>query len=99
MGNTRHAGYGTPSDTYDPHDQGTDWPVDSFTGMVATHPSSAIQAPARHSYDGDGNMEAYQIAGSYSVANEASTDLGRFTGATGPGGHVTPAGHPEVTAP
>jgi hypothetical protein len=44
-------------------------------------------------------MEAYEIAGPYVADNEASRDLGSFTGATGPTGHVTPAAHPEVTAP
>ena len=97
---TAHAGYPVPSDTYEPADQGTNWPADSFTGYVlSAGPGEFAANPARHSYDGDGNMEAYAIAGPYSTANEAETDLGLFTGATGPTGHVTSEAHPEITAP
>ena len=93
-----HAGYPAPSDTYNPRDQGTDWPPDAFTTMILSSGSTEQFTPARHSYDGDGNMEAYEIAGPYAAGNEASRDVGSFTGATGPTGHVTPAAHPEVTA-
>ena len=96
---SRHAGYPVPSDTYNSRDQGTDWPPDAFTAMILSPGPTEQFTPARHSYDGDGNMEAYGIAGPYVADNEASRDVGSFTGATGPTGHVTPAAHPEVTAP
>ena len=97
---TAHAGYPVPSETYVAADQGTNWPADSFTGMImSAGPGEFAANPARHSYDGDGNMEAFEIAGPYSTGNEAETDVGTFTGATGPTGHVTPPAHPELTAP
>lgn len=96
---THHPGYPDPSDTYRWGDQGTDWPPDTFTGLVVANAERAISQPAPHSYHGDDNMEAYRIAGPYCADNEAETDVGLFTGATGPSGHVTPAAHPELTAP
>jgi hypothetical protein len=98
-GEASHPGYGDPSDTYRAADQGTDWPADAFTRMILAADEVAISRPAAHSYAGDGNMEAYHIVGPYSRDNEAARDLGAFTGATGPTGHVTPEGHPELTAP
>jgi hypothetical protein len=94
-----HPGYPVPSDTWRWGDQGTEWPVDAFTGMILAPGPHPISRPMPHSYAEDGNMEAYVIAGPYCQDNEAATDLGAFTGATGPTGHVTPINHPELTAP
>jgi hypothetical protein len=92
---------GTPtiSDTYNPRDQGTDWPEDAFTALVSGHISpQPIGKPALHSYDGDGNMEALSAFGPFSQ-QENRTDLGAYTGAVGPAGGSTPENHPEITAP
>ncbi len=94
-----HPGYPVPSDTIRWGDQGTEWPADAFTEMVLSPGPHPISRPMPHSYAEDGNMEAYTIAGPYCQYPEASTDLGAFTGATGPTGHVTPQDHPELTAP
>lgn len=93
-----HAGYGDPSDTFDAGGQGTEWPEDTFTSMVNGGHAEGIERPARHSYDADGNMESYAIAGPYAAANRASADLSAFTRATGPGGRVTPEARPDVVA-
>lgn len=89
MSESQHPGYTTPSETVDPGDRGTAWPPDQFTRLAMEAGPDGIATPAAHSYDGDGNMEAYEIAAPYAARNEASTDLGAFTGATGPTGHVT----------
>lgn len=92
---------GTPtiSDTYRPNDQGTDWPPDAFTRMVAGHVSPrSLASPALHSYDGDGNMEALNVFGPFSH-QETPTDLAAYTGAVGPVGRSTPEPTPEITAP
>ncbi len=92
---------GTPtaSDTYNPADQGTDWPADAFTAMVAGHETpNPIGQPALHSYAGDGNMEAASVFGPFSK-QESTTDLGIYTGAVGPIGRSTPEATPEPTAP
>jgi hypothetical protein len=73
--------------------------MDRFTQMVVQAEEHPISRPMPHSYYGDDNMEAYLIVGPYAADNEATTDLGLFTGATGPTGHVTPMAHPELTAP
>ena len=99
-GDQAHPGYPDASDTYRWGDQGTQWPMDAFTEMVAAGGNeAAISTPAAHSYAGDDNMDAYQIVGPYAVGNERTRDLGMFTGATGPSGHVTPMNQPELTAP
>lgn len=90
MSERQHPGYGTPSETFNGRDQGTAWPPDGFTRLVTEARADGLATPAAHSYDGDGNMESFSIAAPYSVRNEAETDLGAFTGATGPTGHVTP---------
>ena len=100
-GAERAALNGTPtiSDTYRPMDQGTDWPPDAFTKMVAGHESPLpISTPALHSYAGDGNMEALSVFGPFSH-QEDRVDLANYTGAVGPVGGSTPEGHPEITAP
>ena len=89
MSESQHAGYATPSATFDPRDQGTNWPPDSFTRLVMEERADGLATPAAHSYDGDGNMESFSIAGPYSARNEAETDVGAFTGATGTSGHAT----------
>jgi hypothetical protein len=92
---------GTPtiSDTYRPLDQGTDWPPDAFTALVAGHESpQPLTRPALHSYDGDGNMEALSVFGPF-THQEHPTDLAAYTGAVGPVGRSTPEEHPELTAP
>jgi hypothetical protein len=92
---------GTPtiSDTYNPRDQGTDWPPDAFTQLVVGHVSpEPIARPALHSYAGDGNMEALSVFGPFS-RQEDRYDLAAYTGAVGPAGGSTPEGHPEITAP
>lgn len=92
-------GLPTISDTYDPRDQGTDWPEDAFTSMVSGHESPrSIASPARHSYDGDGNMEGITAFGPFNH-QEDRTNLGAYTGAVGPVGGSTPESHPEITAP
>ncbi len=96
---THHAGYPDPSDSYRWGDQGTEWPLDRFTRMIVQDEEQPISRPAPHSYYGDDNMEAYRIVGPYCADNEATDDLGLFSGATGPTGHVTPRRHPELTAP
>jgi hypothetical protein len=73
--------------------------MDSFTQLIVQQSPMPISAPVPHSYYCDDNMEAYQIMGPYDVGNERSRDLGSFTGATGPTGHVTPMNQPELTAP
>lgn len=98
-GEANHRGYPDPSETYRWGDQGTEWPMDAFTAMVARAEEHPISRPMPHSYYGDDNMEAYHIVGPYCADNEATMDLGQFTGATGPTGHVTPRQHPELTAP
>lgn len=94
-----HDGYLVPSETTRSGDEGTAWPADMFTGWVVGDDPAQTWEPAPHSYAGDGNMESYLIAAPYSKPNEAGTDVGAFTGATGPAGHVTLATQPEVTAP
>lgn len=89
MSERQHSGYATPSEAVDRSDGGTAWPPDQFTRLAMEAGADGIATPAAHSYDGDGNMEAYEIVGPYTAANEAATDLGAFTGATGPTGHVT----------
>ncbi len=92
---------GTPtiSDTYNPRDQGTDWPADAFTALVVGHQSpEPISRPALHSYAGDGNMEAASVFPPFS-RQEDRFDLGAYTGAVGPAGGSTPEAHPEITAP
>ncbi len=101
MGAERAALNGTPtiSDTYNPRDQGTDWPADAFTALVSGHESpEPISRPALHSYAGDGNMEAISVFPPFS-RQEDRYDLGAYTGAVGPAGGSTPENHPEVTAP
>ncbi len=98
-GPARHEGYPDPSSTYRWGDQGTDWPLDAFTQMIVQAEEHPISRPMPHSYYGDDNMEAFAIVGPYVRTNEEATDLGAFTGATGPTGHVTPESHPELTAP
>ena len=94
-----NAGLPTPSDTYNAADQGTSWPVDPFTAQVSGHISPLpIDQPARHSYDGDGNMESLDAFGPFSK-QEDRTRLARYTGAVGPAGGSTPESHPELTAP
>ena len=93
------AGTPTASDTFNPRDQGTDWPADAFTAMVMGHQSPmSVATPARHSYDGDGNMEGITVFGPFS-RQEDRYDLGAYTGAVGPAGGSTPENHPEITAP
>jgi hypothetical protein len=94
-----HPGYPRPSDTYRWGDHGTEWPLDAFTAHVLGDDRHPMSRPMPHSYAEDGNMEGYFIAGPYCKEPEAATDLGAFTGATGPTGHVTPQDHPELTAP
>ena len=92
---------GTPtiSDTYNPKDQGTDWPADAFTALVVGHQSpEPISRPALHSYAGDGNMEALSVFPPFTT-QEDRFDLGAYTGAVGPAGGSTPEQHPELTAP
>ena len=92
-------GLPTISDTFNPRDQGTDWPLDAFGSRVVGHISPrSIATPARHSYDGDGNMEALSAFGPY-AHQEDRTSLGTYTGAVGPAGGSTPEAHPEITAP
>lgn len=92
-------GLPTPSDTYEPADQGTDWPLDAFASQVVGHQSPApIGSPAVNSYAGDGNMEALSAFGPFSH-QEDRTNIGSYTGAVGPAGGSTPESHPEVTAP
>ena len=101
QGEERASLNGTPtiSDTYNPRDQGTDWPADAFTGLVVGHQSpEPISRPALHSYAGDGNMEAVSVFGPFS-RQEDRYDLGAYTGAVGPAGGSTPENHPEITAP
>lgn len=99
-GDQAHPGYPDASDTYRWGDQGTEWPMDKFTAMVAMQGNEmAISTPVPHSYYSDDNMDAYQIVGPYSYGNERGRDVGLFTGATGPSGHVTPMNQPELTAP
>ena len=65
---------------------GTDWPEDSFTRMVtAADGARAIVAPARNSYDGDGNMRALDAFPPLGDESERR-DLATYTGAIGPGG-------------
>ncbi len=78
-----HPGYPDPSETYEPRDEGTAYPEDRFTALVNGAHVDGLATPALHSYDADGNMESYLIAGPYSAANEAGRDVGAFTGATG----------------
>jgi hypothetical protein len=101
QGEERAALNGTPtiSDTYNPRDQGTDWPADAFTGLVVGHQSpEPISKPALHSYAGDGNMEGLSAFGPFNQ-QENRTDLATYTGAVGPAGGSTPEAHPELTAP
>lgn len=92
-------GLPTVSDTYDPRDERTDCPLDAFSGMVVGHESPrSIASPARHSYDGDGNMEGITAFGPFSH-QEDRTNLGAYTGAAGPVGGSTPESDPDVTAP
>jgi hypothetical protein len=92
-------GLPTISDTYNPRDQGTDWPADAFTALVVGHQSpEPISKPALHSYAGDGNMEGLSAFGPFNQ-QENRTDLGSYTGAVGPAGGSTPEAHPEITAP
>jgi hypothetical protein len=92
-------GLPTISDTYNPRDQGTDWPLDAFGARVVGHESPrSIASPAMHSYDGDGNMEGITAFGPFSHQEER-TNLGAYTGAVGPIGGSTPETHPEITAP
>ena len=85
-GNLTKEGSGTPSWNYS-------WDAENRLSSISGSAADTF------TYDGDGNMEAYEIAGPYAADNEASRDVGSFTGATGPTGHVTPVAHPEVTAP
>jgi len=94
-----HDGYPCPSDTYDATTPSTSYPRDVFTDWVTDDKASETQDAVANSYYSDGNMEAYRIAGPYAAANEASTDVGAFTGATGPSGHVTPSDRPFATMP
>ena len=65
---------------------GTDWPEDAFTLMVtATDGAREIAAPARSSYDGDGNMSALDAFPPLGDESE-HRDLATYTGATGTGG-------------
>jgi hypothetical protein len=101
VGEERAALNGTPtiSDTYNPRDQGTDWPPDAFTHLVSGHVSpEPISRPALHSYAGDGNTEAINVFGPFS-RQEDRHDLAAYTGAVGPAGGSTPENHPELTAP
>jgi hypothetical protein len=100
-GEARAALNGTPtiSDTYNPRDQGTDWPPDAFTQLVSGHVSpEPIARPALHSYAGDGNMESISVFGPF-TRQEDRHDLAAYTGAVGPAGGSTPESHPELTAP
>ncbi len=88
----------TPSDTYNPRDQGTAWPPDSFTQRVTDHVSpQPIVMPASNSYDGDGNMEAIDAFPPFSQ-QENRADLGAYTGAVGPAGGSTPESQPASDA-
>lgn len=99
MNEPMHDGYPCPSDTYDAATPSTSYPTDIFTDWVTNDKAGRTQDAATNSYYSDGNMEAFYAAPPYTAANEASTDLGAFTGATGPTGHVTNPNHPEITAP
>jgi hypothetical protein len=100
-GEERAALNGTPtiSDTYNPRDQGTDWPPDAFTQLVSGHESpEPITRPALHSYAGDGNMESISVFDPF-TRQEDRYNLAAYTGAVGPSGGSTPENHPELTAP
>jgi hypothetical protein len=57
-------GIPTISDTFNPNNQGTDWPMDAYTAQVSDHQSpEPISRPAANSYAGDGNMEALSAHG------------------------------------
>jgi hypothetical protein len=88
----RLRGLPTASDTADVEARGTEWPEDAFTAMVARHERPApIGRPARHSYDGDGNMEALDAFPPFARAEERA-DLAAYTGAVGPtAGSAEPA--------
>jgi hypothetical protein len=80
----------TSSDTFDPNERGTDWPMDTFTTLVSDHQSpEPISRPAAHSYAGDGNMEALTAFPPFS-RQEDRYNLGAYTGAVGPAGGSTP---------
>jgi hypothetical protein len=97
-GSPQLRGIPTPSDTYRPDDQGTDWPADAFTAMVMGHQSpEPIDRPALNSYAGDGNMEALDVYGPFS--QQETADVANYTGGVGPAGRSTPEAHPEATAP
>ena len=69
-----------------PAGSGTDWPEDTFTRMVtAADGTREIAAPARSSYDGDGNMRALDAFPPLGDGSERR-DLATYTGSTGPGG-------------
>jgi hypothetical protein len=92
---------GTPtiSDTYNPRDQGTDWPPDAFTHLVSGHVGpEPISRPALHSYAGDGNMESISVFDPF-TRQEDRYNLAAYTGAVGPAGGSTPESRPELTAP
>ena len=73
----------SPSDTGDEVVRaGTDWPEDRFTRMVMDAQPRSIAEPARHSYDGDGNMEALDAFPPFS-SPEDRADIGAYTGAVG----------------
>ena len=74
----------SPSDTGDDAVRaGTDWPEDRFTRMVTgSRPARSLAVPARHSYDGDGTMEAIDAFPPFSSPEDRS-DIGAYTGAVG----------------
>lgn len=73
-------------DTGVPVSGGTDWPEDAFTRMVtAADGTREIAVPARNSYDGDGNMSAFDAFPQLGDESERR-DLATYTGATRPGG-------------
>jgi hypothetical protein len=83
-------GIPTISDTFNPSNQGTDWPMDAYTAQVSDHQSpEPISRPAASSYAGDGNMEALSAFPPF-TSQEDRLDLGAYTGAVGPGGDLGP---------
>ena len=81
---TWHPGYPNPSETYEPRDEGTAYPEDRFTAMVNGAHVDGLATPARHSYDADGNMEAFDAQPPYALQGEGETNPARYTGAVGP---------------
>jgi hypothetical protein len=77
-------GIPTISDTFNPDNPGTDWPMDAYTVQVSDHQSpEPLSRPAVNSYAGDGNMEALSAFPPF-TSGEDRSDLGTYTGAVGP---------------